>query len=268
LKALLPDASSDIKGNKRSYDKLLEVSGYDSCPNEFDDLIRSLDRELRLISPVVSDGSESEGQTGAHLGEKSYLLTHDYLVPSIRTWVTRQQQATQAGRAQLMLDDAVARWKSKAAYRTEESYYLNPFEVIEILTHIAPETFNNSEADIVYRSYSKPLSRFVVDCRRWQLYVFLPLLFIYIVAVVSEVSERGISFESLGYLANTLGTLGFIYPGFCIFISLIKYLHDLLTLSRKNGNIKEMIILSKMHKSLKSSHRLSSKFNMWKSAPQ
>src|SRR5262249_20087525 len=152
-------------------------------PNEFDDLIRSLDRELRLISPMVSGGSESESQTEVQLGEKSYLLTHDYLVPSIRTWVTRKQQATQAGRAQLMLDDAVARWKSKAAYRTEEAYYLSHYEVIEILTHISPKNFNNSEADIVYRSYSKPLSRAaVVYICLWP-YVLLPSLFISILTL-------------------------------------------------------------------------------------
>ena len=63
LRALLPETGSNIKGNMRSYDELLVVSGYGSRPNEFDELLRILDSELRLISPIDPEGSESDGQT-------------------------------------------------------------------------------------------------------------------------------------------------------------------------------------------------------------
>ena len=97
LKALLPEAGSNIKGNMRSYGELLEVSGYGSRPNEFDELLRILNSELRLISPIEPEGSESDGQTKTPVGEKFFLLTHDYLVPSIREWLTRKQKETRQG---------------------------------------------------------------------------------------------------------------------------------------------------------------------------
>ena len=100
LRALLPETGSNIKGNMRSYDELLVVSGYGSRPNEFDELLRILNSELRLISPIEPEGSESDGQTKTQVGEKFFLLTHDYLVPSIREWLTRKQRETtkRAGR--------------------------------------------------------------------------------------------------------------------------------------------------------------------------
>ena len=58
LKALLPESGSDIKGNMRSYDELLEASGYAARPKDFDDLIRILDSEIRLITPTDPEGAE------------------------------------------------------------------------------------------------------------------------------------------------------------------------------------------------------------------
>jgi hypothetical protein len=50
LKALLPESGTDIKGQMISRHDLLEASGYAKRPREFDDLIRILDPELRLMS--------------------------------------------------------------------------------------------------------------------------------------------------------------------------------------------------------------------------
>ena len=113
LRALLPETGSNIKGNMRSYGELLEVSGYGSRPNEFDELLRILNSELRLISPIEPEGSESDGQTKMQVGEKFFLLTHDYLVPSIREWLTRKQKETQRGRAELLLVDRSSLWNAK-----------------------------------------------------------------------------------------------------------------------------------------------------------
>ncbi|MGC1719661.1 MAG: ATP-binding protein, partial [Isosphaeraceae bacterium] len=117
LRALLPEAGSNIKGNMRSYDELLVVSGYGSRPNEFDELLRILNSELRLISPIEREGSESDGQTKAPVGEKFYLLTHDYLVLSIRDWLTRKQRETRRGRAELRLAERSASWNAKPENR-------------------------------------------------------------------------------------------------------------------------------------------------------
>ena len=58
LKALLPESGTDIKGHMRSYAELLEASGYASRPKDFDDLIRILDGEIRLITPTDPEGKE------------------------------------------------------------------------------------------------------------------------------------------------------------------------------------------------------------------
>ena len=51
LKALLPDASAQIKGHMQSRQELLEASGYSSRPTDFEELMQLLDNELRLITP-------------------------------------------------------------------------------------------------------------------------------------------------------------------------------------------------------------------------
>src|SRR5207302_2731332 len=61
LKALLPEAGTDIKGHMRSEKELAEASGYGSRPNDFDDLLDLLDGELRLITPTVDVGVASVG---------------------------------------------------------------------------------------------------------------------------------------------------------------------------------------------------------------
>ena len=59
-----------------------------SRPKDFDDLIRILDGELRLITPTDPEGkSEARRPASARRSArfKYYQLTHDYLVPSLRT---------------------------------------------------------------------------------------------------------------------------------------------------------------------------------------
>ena len=123
MRALLPEAGSNIKGNMRSHGELLEVSGYGSRPNEFDELLRILNSELRLISPIEPEGSESDGQTRTQVGEKFFLLTHDYLVPSIREWLTRKQKETRTGRAELRLAERSALWNAKPENRFLASFW-------------------------------------------------------------------------------------------------------------------------------------------------
>ncbi len=58
LKPLLPESGADIKGHMRSYGELLEASGYANRPKDFDDLMRILDGEIRLITPTDPEGKE------------------------------------------------------------------------------------------------------------------------------------------------------------------------------------------------------------------
>ena len=82
---------------------------------DFDDLIRILDSEIRLITPTDPEGKEeADGSAPAvKAGEKYYQLTHDYLVPSLREWLTRKQRETRKGRAELRLAERSALWNAK-----------------------------------------------------------------------------------------------------------------------------------------------------------
>ncbi len=46
-----------------------------------------------------------------------YQLTHDYLVPSLREWLTRKQRETRRGRAELKLSERSALWNAKPENR-------------------------------------------------------------------------------------------------------------------------------------------------------
>ena len=116
LKALLPETGTDIKGQMRSRQELLEASGYANRPRDFDDLIHILDPELRLITPTDPEGSSSEGQQTTPSG-RYYQLTHDYLVHSLRDWLTRKQRETRRGRAELRLAERSSLWNAKPENR-------------------------------------------------------------------------------------------------------------------------------------------------------
>jgi len=116
LKALLPETGTDIKGQMRSRKELLEASGYANRPRDFDDLIHILDPELRLITPTDPEGSVDD-QSMTKPGERYYQLTHDYLVHSLRDWLTHKQKETRRGRAELRLAERSASWNAKPENR-------------------------------------------------------------------------------------------------------------------------------------------------------
>ena len=76
LKALLPDASTDIKGNMRSDQELMEASGYGDRPKDFEELIRILDSEVRLITPTDPEGSEDTEESNSKVGDRSRSITN------------------------------------------------------------------------------------------------------------------------------------------------------------------------------------------------
>jgi eukaryotic-like serine/threonine-protein kinase len=117
LKALLPESGTDIKGHMRSQQELLKASGYASRPKDFDELQRILDREIRLITPTDPEGKEDADTSTLPAGAKYFQLTHDYLVPSLRDWLTRKQKETRRGRAELLLADRAAIWNARPENR-------------------------------------------------------------------------------------------------------------------------------------------------------
>ena len=53
-------------------------------------------------------------------GQRYYQLTHDYLVPSLRDWLTRKQRETRRGRAELRLAERA--FVSSGTARPENRY--------------------------------------------------------------------------------------------------------------------------------------------------
>jgi len=125
LKSLLPEIGTDIKGNMRSQQELLASSGYSGRPGDFDALLRILDGDLRLITPTDPEGLDSQeaSSTKAEPGQKYYQLTHDYLVPSLRDWLTRKQKETKRGRSELRLADRAAIWNARPENRQLPSFF-------------------------------------------------------------------------------------------------------------------------------------------------
>jgi eukaryotic-like serine/threonine-protein kinase len=119
LKSLLPEKGTDIKGNMRSRSELMKASGYSDRPKDFEDLIRILDCEVRLITPTDPEGMEpaEDSKSKLEVDHKYYQLTHDYLVHSLREWLTHKQKQTRRGRAELHLADRAALWNAKPENR-------------------------------------------------------------------------------------------------------------------------------------------------------
>jgi formylglycine-generating enzyme required for sulfatase activity len=114
LKALLPEPGADLKGHMRSRQELQGAAGYAGRPREFADLVHILDTELRLVTPTDPEGALEEGPTAAaRAAGPSYQLTHDYLVPALRQWLTRKQRETRQGRMELLLAERVSLWSVK-----------------------------------------------------------------------------------------------------------------------------------------------------------
>ncbi|MGI9517348.1 MAG: formylglycine-generating enzyme family protein, partial [Pirellulaceae bacterium] len=104
LNELLPDAGADIRGQMKSRHELLQASGYVDRADAFNELMLLLDSELRLVTPVEKENSDTP----------FYQLTHDYLVPSLRQWLTRKQNESRRGRAELRLADRSALWNAQS----------------------------------------------------------------------------------------------------------------------------------------------------------
>ena len=132
LKGLLPDVGTEIKGSMRSHTGLMNAAGYQNRAEEFNELIHILDADLRLITPTdtsLSSTASAESassklettenlQHNAATGDtRHYQLAHDFLVPSIRSWLQRKQQQTRRGRARLRLSDYESIWKSKRSVK-------------------------------------------------------------------------------------------------------------------------------------------------------
>jgi Domain of unknown function (DUF4145)/Sulfatase-modifying factor enzyme 1/AAA domain/Bacterial tandem repeat domain 1 len=127
LAALVPDHGSDIKGSMRAAKELQKIAGYAGRDRDFSKLLRILSIELKLITLTGSDSPSSSvadsdevpmpdsvPSLDAASVTQYYQLTHDYLVPSLREWLTRKMRETRRGRAELQLANYAAVWQGNS----------------------------------------------------------------------------------------------------------------------------------------------------------
>ncbi len=129
LKSLLPESGSEIKGHVRTIEELLQASGYGHRPADFQNLMQILNRDLRLVTQTDSSGAIHDEALirDSKSDRPCYQLTHDYLVPSIRNWLTRKQRESRRGRAEIQLAERAAYWSTtpKTRYLPTIREYLN-----------------------------------------------------------------------------------------------------------------------------------------------
>ncbi|MBM82567.1 MAG: serine/threonine protein kinase [Planctomycetaceae bacterium] len=111
LRALLPESGADFKGHLRQGEELQKIAGYEEQPKAFSELMHILDIEMRMVTPIdLSSGEVATDSKEVSTDDCCYQLAHDYLVPSLRTWLSDKQKATIRGRAEIRLAERSELW--------------------------------------------------------------------------------------------------------------------------------------------------------------
>ena len=161
LELLLPAATSLIRGAPRSGRALREAAGYADRPCDFADLLRVLDHDLRLISPVDVEVAQSAGRSPDQLGcedptgDTHYQLAHDYLIRPIRQWLQRKRQSTSEGRARLRLQSITGVWQDHPGSHRLPSV----LEYLGILHYTRPAEWTAEEWRLMHAATSHYLGR-------------------------------------------------------------------------------------------------------------
>jgi serine/threonine protein kinase/formylglycine-generating enzyme required for sulfatase activity len=121
LQKMLPAAGADIKGPMRSRKDLTAAAELSEESHAFAQLIESLIREY-IITPVDVPAQMCSSMSGSDNGTEAiqpsyYQLTHDFLVPSLREWITQEKQKSWKGRAELRLQDRSDMWNAQPQNR-------------------------------------------------------------------------------------------------------------------------------------------------------
>lgn len=145
LAALLPQDGTDIRDEIQSCESLSAISGCLGSGKQFEEIVRILDLELRLITPVESElkykdtrNDPSETVESLRSGQY-YQLTHDYLVPSVREWLFNDLSRSYAGRAQLRLRERAEDWSRRPESRRLPSL----MEWLSIAWYVPSRTWSN-----------------------------------------------------------------------------------------------------------------------------
>ncbi|MBI3468330.1 MAG: SUMF1/EgtB/PvdO family nonheme iron enzyme [Planctomycetes bacterium] len=137
LQSLLPEGGTSIKGHMRSLQELAAACALSVDSHRFTRLSEILDRELHLITPTegahgsggAEESADTTHQSPLTTHSAHYQLTHDYLVPPLRQWLTLERRKTWRGRAELCLEERtiqMSRWP-------QSRYLPTPLEYLAIV---------------------------------------------------------------------------------------------------------------------------------------
>ena len=146
LQALVPALGTEIKAARRSRAELLTLSGYESDRSRFDMLMTILESDLKLISATESiDRTRSESNP-ASTEQTTYQLSHDFLVPSIREWLTARQRESFRGRLHQRLTEQASLWSQQ-----KESRFLpNFWEWLLVRSLLPRKNFSSLEMQMLW----------------------------------------------------------------------------------------------------------------------
>ncbi|MFO1004122.1 MAG: protein kinase [Planctomycetaceae bacterium] len=117
LKTLVPGLGIEIKASRRTRAELLAVSGYENDRARFDMLMTIMESDLKLISATETlDKTRSESSPST-TEQSTYQLSHDFLVPSIREWLTAKQRESFRGRLHQRLTEQAGLWSQQKENR-------------------------------------------------------------------------------------------------------------------------------------------------------
>ena len=145
LAAMLPEYGSNLKGHVCSAAQLRELSGYADRPQDFNELLRILDHELRVITP--SGRKEIENEEISSIDSDTnvyYQLTHDYLIANLRQWLANHQRSTIRGRAQILMKECAQLWQTHGRRRVPS---FREYLSMRLLT--SPRTWTQQERDMM-----------------------------------------------------------------------------------------------------------------------
>lgn len=124
LSALLPAVDSSVVESAKSELELRAEVEKVNCERLFEDALRMLCEDLRIVSVVDDDSSyldsdrerDTDEQRIAdqrHLGDQGYRLSHDFLVEPIREWIDRARKRTWRGRKLARLSEIAGAWNRR-----------------------------------------------------------------------------------------------------------------------------------------------------------
>lgn len=122
LMSMLPTTGTDIKTRRRTLEELRAASGY-TDRDAFQSLMTVLETELKLITATDAyDRTRSDSSTG-EIEPTTYQLSHDFLVPSIRDWLSTQQKRTWRGRIEQTIHQQAEYWSHNRQRRFLPSFW-------------------------------------------------------------------------------------------------------------------------------------------------